>query len=1039
MASCKEKPQLSFSFTSAPAILRPPQATSTSVRVAAPKSVNQDLDKLVQKQQNNAKSEIPKKRETQLQTRELTVSDRAVATGKRLIVVENSSFGPSAEERGGPGTALSPDGTEIKDNFRYRSGRYWTTDKTGKELIFLSGQVRGEPWSVVDFNYTNTGILKPIDMDDKTSLFSERTPGTLDKLTKNIQNEQLPATASAFGTQQWILIQANSPYYTAPVGGLTLDQVHRYGPSFGSLSFSNASPSLYQSGFYAADKLKFNRSFWIADLRGGTVTENTSSVESEVFAQENDLSTNPPFVFTPTIAQGEDFFDHSFELPTPFSNKELESFSTINKPLCANIEPNYNFLIEKYENVLGSDVIPEQILPNLYVMVSELIQETNNEKFRNHITLGGCIELKEAPTPKASKRSDLENSDVKKINGQYFDKLSRKFESIQQSLPQELRVSRNAMGAFRDLQRSEIEAQFSSLMNVSAIKQRQIIDTRQIISTLEKNFTNIVLPMDNINLLKDFNDKKRMFPMYVDLEFSTDATTVIAQILKDSFLSTALQKRVVNGVISNVGVATRSFVDVTELLQLEKTQINGFDVNQINKEYSFNVVQHRTWDITGWLDDFEKVDDPNPEIRADARRLTRVEDESIMIGQSTVDNDASTASNKQFLRSLMKMIFVGKLRKLVKQKMRTYEEVMSGKLAYSETVLYRVQKSIANPDGTAGQFVQNFFFPNSNDIEILNFVDTQVKYNKEYVYEVFAYQAVIGTKYNYSNLTIKGDLAAFLVNQFPSIKLVEVSYFQSRVTVLDSPPVFPEIEAVPYRAISDKILFLLRSNVGDYIMQPVMIEPEDEMVFNIQRRARDLDIDDPIRFKTDDHSGFFQVFRTENKPTSYQDFEGKLWDTIETDVSKLTPKSATSAAFVDNIEPNKKYYYMFRIVDVHGHISNPSQVFEIEMVDERGAIFPLIEIVDFTSETPKMCARPFKKFIQITPALPHTLINEEKSKIQDIDTARDVKNVFLGIKDETVWGKKFKIRLTSKKTGKKIDFNIDFQSKDVRRVDPDEV
>ncbi|GAI82540.1 unnamed protein product, partial [marine sediment metagenome] len=35
-------------------------------------------------------------------------------------------------------------------------------------------------------------------------------------------------------------------------------------------------------------------------------------------------------------------------------------------------------------------------------------------------------------------------------------------------------------------------------------------------------------------------------------------------------------------------------------------------------------------------------------------------------------------------------------------------------------------------------------------------------------------------------------------------------------------------------------------------------------------------------------------------------------------------------------------------------------------------------------------------------------------------------------------GKKFKIRLTSKTTGKKIDFNIDFRSKDVRRIESEE-
>ena len=41
---------------------------------------------------------------------------------------------------------------------------------------------------------------------------------------------------------------------------------------------------------------------------------------------------------------------------------------------------------------------------------------------------------------------------------------------------------------------------------------------------------------------------------------------------------------------------------------------------------------------------------------------------------------------------------------------------------------------------------------------------------------------------------------------------------------------------------------------------------------------------------------------------------------------------ATAASKVDDIEPNKKYYYTFRAIDNHGNVSNPSSVYEIEMV-----------------------------------------------------------------------------------------------------------
>ena len=70
-------------------------------------------------------------------------------------------------------------------------------------------------------------------------------------------------------------------------------------------------------------------------------------------------------------------------------------------------------------------------------------------------------------------------------------------------------------------------------------------------------------------------------------------------------------------------------------------------------------------------------------------------------------------------------IFLEKLRKLVRDKFRTYEQVMKGTPAYSETILYRVAKFEGGPNGTP---IQNYYFPNSNEVDVLRFIDTQVKY-----------------------------------------------------------------------------------------------------------------------------------------------------------------------------------------------------------------------------------------------------------------------------------------------------------------------
>ena len=54
------------------------------------------------------------------------------------------------------------------------------------------------------------------------------------------------------------------------------------------------------------------------------------------------------------------------------------------------------------------------------------------------------------------------------------------------------------------------------------------------------------------------------------------------------------------------------------------------------------------------------------------------------------------------------------------------------------------------------------------------------------------------------------------------------------------------------------------------------------------------------------------------------------------------------------------------------------------------------------------------------------LINEDTTQFEEATTAEEIESVLLGPEQDRIWGKNFKIRLTSEKTGKKIDFNVRF-------------
>ena len=56
----------------------------------------------------------------------------------------------------------------------------------------------------------------------------------------------------------------------------------------------------------------------------------------------------------------------------------------------------------------------------------------------------------------------------------------------------------------------------------------------------------------------------------------------------------------------------------------------------------------------------------------------------------------------------------------------------------------------------------------------------------------------------------------------------------------------------------------------------------------------------------------------------------------------------------------------------------------------------------------------------------------DSSQVNFQDTAKNqYENIKVGVAEDLVWGKTFKIRLTSKKTGKKIDLNITYSDPDI--------
>ena len=224
----------------------------------------------------------------------------------------------------------------------------------------------------------------------------------------------------------------------------------------------------------------------------------------------------------------------------------------------------------------------------------------------------------------------------------------------------------------------------------------------------------------------------------------------------------------------------------------------------------------------------------------------------------------------------------------------------------------------------------------------------------------------------------------------------------------------------------------LYNQTGDRDMVPIPIDASDEETFAAIRKSQNRDLLDAngdylnptIRFKADDYAVEFQIFRINFKPSSYNDF---------VNVEPVVIETATATAINSRVLPNTKYYYMFRSVDVHDHISNPSVVYEVEIVKEGDMFFILSDTIELEEKPkPLVPTKAMKRFLTLNPAGHQDVMNSaifgpEYTSVDDLDLSNGV-NIFGNGQIESIFeDKKFKFRVTSKTTGRKLDLNIQFK------------
>lgn len=288
----------------------------------------------------------------------------------------------------------------------------------------------------------------------------------------------------------------------------------------------------------------------------------------------------------------------------------------------------------------------------------------------------------------------------------------------------------------------------------------------------------------------------------------------------------------------------------------------------------------------------------------------------------------------------------------------------------------------------------------------------------------------------------------------PSLKIFEVPYWEyNTIKMGDIPPIFPDVQFFPFRGHDNRVRILLNNQNFKYAMMPESINDSDHTAYEeyaiSQGRSPGLSVSglfvaysgDPLIFGTDDYPASYEIYRLDSPPESYTDFADNLLATVETNIGAAN--GATAQSYNDTIVPNVNYYYTFRSIDTHGQISPPGPVYKFQMVDNNGLIYPEISthLIQTRGEK-KPLKKPLRKILHVGAAFAQSMISSIDSNLSSADLENPTAIPDLGPNSEALWtsyedsvtpgpDKTFKIRLTSKQTGKKIDLNLNFISRKI--------
>jgi hypothetical protein len=347
---------------------------------------------------------------------------------------------------------------------------------------------------------------------------------------------------------------------------------------------------------------------------------------------------------------------------------------------------------------------------------------------------------------------------------------------------------------------------------------------------------------------------------------------------------------------------------------------------------------------------------------------------------------------------------------------RNLGEIYDEEQAGYEWLFFKIEKYAGNNTNVSP--VQTYIVADTTGDVIL--ADTQIKPMEEYTYIVMGYALVKGSEYSYrlADTRESEEETRFEIDVVikPSMKILELPLFRKSVFVTKKPPIPPYVKFINKSNSKSKIKILLDLQRGEQTSKFVSVHEKDSQIMNF---LPGIEEDKDVEFEYSEHPGKFEIFKSFDKITNYNRYD-----------TSFIAENAAGMPYVvidEKIRANKKYYYFFRTINDFGLPSNPSPIYEIELLKDSDDSKIVVNIIKVNNEIDSRFQPDVKfgQFLHVLPAFAQSQIVYPPE--YNGETYKKLLPKFnLGYAAEPVWGRKFKFRITSTNTGRKIDFNIIF-------------